>query len=65
MTPDHEYSETCKAFRKSLVAKCEELIPGKEVFADLFDEEQERELEHEEEEEQQVVRPGQYYFFIQ
>ena len=63
LTPDHEYSETCKAFRKSLVAKCEELIPGKEVFADLFDEEQERELEHEEEEEQQVVRPGQYYFF--
>ena len=52
-------SDNCEQFRVNLVDKCKELGSEREVFVDLFDEEQERELEHEEQEERQVVRPGQ------
>ncbi|XP_063718133.1 uncharacterized protein LOC134845172 isoform X2 [Symsagittifera roscoffensis] len=53
-----DVSDYCKQFRVNLVDKCKELASEREVFVDLFDEEQERELEHEEQEQRQVVRPA-------
>ena len=50
--------EELNEFKVKLIEKCKNLAHDKKVFADLFDEEQERELEHEEEEEELVVRPG-------
>ena len=47
-----------KDFKDRLIEKCNRLVSEKEFFADVFDEEQERELEHEEEEEFQLIKPG-------